>query len=159
MGMQKVVLVGGMESMSNVPHYLPQVRSGQKMGHIECQDGMILDGLWDPYEQRHMGNFAEKCAEHHGLTREDQDGYAIRSFERALAATEEVTSEITQVIVRDKKGKETTVSKDEGIKRFNREKLTQLNPSFQTPGTVTAGNASQVKSRSCREAKGTTMRL
>lgn len=143
-GMNEVVLVGGMESMSNAPHYLPQIRSGQKMGHVECVDGMIRDGLWDPYEAKHMGSFAEKCAEYYQITREQQDAYAIQSFERAIAAAADVASEITPVTVRDKRGRETTVSVDEGVQKFNKEKMQQLKPVFEENGTVTAGNSSQV---------------
>ena len=144
-GMNSVVLVAGMESMSNVPHYLPSVRTGKKMGDVSCVDGMIKDGLWDPYNNQHMGNFAEKCARHYQITRAEQDTYAIQSFERAAGAVKDMVREITPVIIRDKKGTAVTVSADEGIKQLNAAKMQHLKPSFQDDGTVTAANASQVR--------------
>jgi len=143
-GTNEVVLAGGMESMSNVPFYLPHVRGGHKMGHSECVDGMIRDGLWDPYEDKDMGSFAEKCAKRYQITREEQDAYAIQSFERAIAAGDVVKDEITPVTIRDRKGKEHLVSSDEGIQKFSKEKMKVLKPVFEASGTVTAGNSSQI---------------
>ena len=116
LGDAEIVVAGGMESMSNVPYYLPQARSGYRMGHGKLVDGMIHDGLWDPYGDFHMGNAGDKCAKELSFTREEQDAYATESFRRALAAQKggEFAAEIAPVGVQQRKGEDLLVSQDEG---------------------------------------------
>ena len=140
-----VVLAGGTENMSRAPYLLEKARSGYRMGNGELVDAMIRDGLWDVYKNIHMGLCGDRCAEKYGLTREQQDEFAVRSFKRALEATQKgaFAREIEPVQV--KAGKEMiTVSEDENPKKFNEEKLRKLRPAFGEKGTVTAGNASSI---------------
>ncbi len=139
-----VVIAGGMESMSNVPFYLPAYRNGGRLGHGQVLDGIIKDGLWDVYNDYHMGSAAELCAREHNISREDQDAYAIESYKRAQAARDagHFEREITKIKVRDRKGNVTEVLHDEEIDKVNFEKLTSLKPVFEKDGTVTAANAS-----------------
>ncbi len=139
-----IVIAGGMESMSNVPYYLPAYRNGGRLGHGQVLDGIIKDGLWDVYNDYHMGSAAELCAREHKITREDQDAYAIESYKRAQAARDagHFEREITKINVRDRKGNVTEVLHDEEIDKVNFEKLTALKPVFEKDGTVTAANAS-----------------
>jgi len=144
-GSNSIVLAGGMESMSNVPHYLPSYRTGLRMGHGTCIDGLIKDGLWDPYDDHHMGNCAENCAKEFELTREMQDDFAITSFLRAKQAIEDTKWEITPVEVFNVKSKvKTLVEVDEGIRKLNEAKLRNLKAVFDEEGTITAGNSSQI---------------
>lgn len=138
-----VVLAGGMESMSNVPYYLEGYRSGVKFGHQKIVDGMIKDGLWDVYNDFHMGNAAELCAKEMNVTRADQDAYAKESFTRAREAQAKgwFKKEIVPVELESKAGK-TVVADDEGPGKANFEKMPTLKPSFDKNGTVTAANAS-----------------
>ncbi|XP_065875186.1 acetyl-CoA acetyltransferase 2 [Euphorbia lathyris] len=148
LGINDVVVSGGMESMSNVPKYLAEARKGSRLGHDSLVDGMLKDGLWDVYNDVGMGNCAEICADNHSISREDQDNYAIQSFERGIAAQESgaFAWEITPVEVSGGRGKPSTiVDKDEGLGKFDPAKLRKLRPSFkETGGTVTAGNASSI---------------
>jgi acetyl-CoA C-acetyltransferase len=146
LGDADVVIAGGMESMSNVPYYLPQARTGYRMGHGTLVDGMIHDGLWDPYGDFHMGNAGEKCAKEHGFSREAQDDYARESFRRAVAAEKEglFDAEIVPVSVPQKKGDPTVVKLDEGPPSGKPEKFGSLRPAFQKDGTITAANASSI---------------
>jgi acetyl-CoA C-acetyltransferase len=141
-----VVVAGGMESMSQSPYVLPRAREGFKMGHQTLQDSMILDGLWDVYNQIHMGNCAEICAKERKITREMQDAHAAESYRRALAATKEgrFKAEIVPVEIAQKKGPAKVVGEDEEPKRGDIEKLAGLRPAFAKDGTVTAGNASSI---------------
>ncbi|MFY0673564.1 MAG: acetyl-CoA C-acyltransferase [Bacteroidia bacterium] len=143
LGENEVVMVGGMESMSNVPYYVEKARTGYKFGHGQLTDGMIKDGLWDVYNDYHMGNAAEKCATDCNITREDQDGYAIKSYERTAAAHEAgyLSKEIVPVTIKTRKG-EVVVSEDEEFRNVKFEKIPALRPAFQKGGTVTAANAS-----------------
>eukprot|EP00210_Caulerpa_lentillifera_P008415 g8027.t1 len=144
-GFNSMVLAGGMESMSNVPHYLPESRTGTRLGHMSCNDGLIKDGLWDPYTNQHMGSCAELCARDHGLTRQMQDDYALESFRRSRDAIDDTKWEITPIIVRDKRTKECNrIMIDEGIERLDEVKLRKLRTVFDEQGTVTAGNSSQI---------------
>jgi acetyl-CoA C-acetyltransferase len=145
-GNADVIVAGGMESMSNVPYYLPKARSGLRLGHGEVQDGLILDGLWDPYGQLHMGNFGDRCAAHFKLSRAAQDAFAAQSYTRAQRAIEQgyFVDEIAPVPVPQSKGEPTLVKVDEGPGRANLEKLPKLRPAFDPEGTVTAGNASSL---------------
>ncbi len=141
-----VVVAGGMESMSNAPYYLPRARSGLRMGHAELQDGMIFDGLWDPYNDFHMGRAGELCARRYELGRKQQDAFAAESYTRALAAQKNgwFDKEITPVDVPQRKGPALAVGLDEEPGRGNVDKLAELRPAFETDGTITAGNASSV---------------
>lgn len=141
-----VVVAGGMESMSNVPYYLPKHRFGAKLGHATAEDGIIMDGLWDVYNDFHMGNAAEICAKECNISREQQDEFAIESYKRAIKAHEEgyFADEIITVKVKDRKGNVTEVRMDEELKRVNYDKIPHLRPVFDNEGTVTAANASSI---------------
>lgn len=142
----RVAVAGGMESMSRAPYILPALREGGRMGNVEAVDSMIFDGLWDPYDNMHMGMCAELCAEKYGFSREEQDEYAIESYKRALSAMEGgiFAREIVPVVYRDKKGAEVTVIEDEEPKRVKFDKIPTLKPAFKKDGTVTAANASSI---------------
>ncbi|HRE41163.1 MAG TPA: acetyl-CoA C-acetyltransferase [Ignavibacteria bacterium] len=144
-GDAEIVVAGGMESMSNVPYYLDKARTGYKMGNQKVTDGMIHDGLWDVYNDFHMGNAAEQCATDHSITREDQDNFAANSYTRALKATEDglFKEEIVPVEIKDKKGT-VIVDKDEELSRVNIEKGKTLRAAFVKDGTVTAFNSSSI---------------
>ncbi|KAJ9176764.1 hypothetical protein P3X46_012044 [Hevea brasiliensis] len=148
LGINDVVVAGGMESMSNAPKYLAEARKGSRLGHDSVVDGMLKDGLWDVYNDVGMGSCAEICADNHSITREDQDNYAIHSFERGIAAQDSgaFAWEIVPVEVSGGRGKPSTiVDKDEGLGKFDPVKLRKLRPSFkENGGTVTAGNASSI---------------
>jgi len=133
-----------MESMSNVPYYLP--RTNPSFGHIQAKDGLLVDGLWDVYNDFHMGNCAENAARKHDISREDQDGHAIESYKRAERAyqAKAFEAEIVPVSIKDKKGKETLVTEDEEYKKVLFEKIPSLKPAFQKDGTITAANASNL---------------
>jgi acetyl-CoA C-acetyltransferase len=141
-----IVIGGGMESMSLSPYVLPRAREGFKMGHQQLLDSMILDGLWDVYNQIHMGSCAELCAKERKISREQQDAFAAESYRRALAAQKEgrFKGEIVPVEIEQRKGPPRVISEDEEPKRGDIEKLPSLRPSFQKDGTVTAGNASSL---------------
>lgn len=145
-GDNEVVVAGGMESMSNVPYYLPNARTGLRMGNAPFVDGMIHDGLWDPYNNQHMGNCGELCAKEKGFTREMQDQFAISSFQRANAAAKEgkFKNEMAPIEIEGKKGDKTIVDTDEGPAKVNYEKIPALKPVFDKAGTVTAANASSL---------------
>ena len=140
------MLAGGMESMSNIPHYLPASRSGTALGHIQMIDGCIHDGLWDPYDDQHMGMCAEKCAKDFSFTREDQDAYTLETYRRAQASVESgVFEEIVAVDVPQRSGIPIVVDKDEEPHALKLEKLAGLRPAFDKKnGTVTAANASSL---------------
>lgn len=144
-GDNEIVVAGGMESMTNAPYLLPNARGGLRMGNAPFVDSMINDGLWDPYNNQHMGNCGELCAKEKGFTREMQDQFAIQSFQRAQKAWTEgrFASEIAPVEIVDKKGT-TVVDKDEGPFKGNPDKIPTLKPVFQKDGTVTAANASTI---------------
>lgn len=141
-----VVLTGGMESMSNVPHYLHGIRSGKKLGHNELTDGLIKDGLWDVYNDFHMGQAAEMCAHKYKISREDQDQLAIESYKRALSAAEkqQFKDEIVPVEIPQKKGAAFKMDYDEEAENVNFDKIPKLRPVFQEEGTITAANASTI---------------
>jgi acetyl-CoA C-acetyltransferase len=141
-----IIVAGGMESMSNVPYYLNKHRFGSKLGHAEAQDGIIRDGLWDVYNDFHMGNAAEICARECNISREEQDEFAITSYKRAIKAHEEgyFDDEIIEMKVKDRKGNVSKVTMDEELKRINYDKVPKLNPVFEKDGTVTPANASSI---------------
>jgi len=146
LGRAEIVIAGGLESMSNVPHYLPTMRSGVKLGDTKLVDGLVFDGLWDPYGDKHMGNCAETCAREHGFTREQQDEFARTSYERALSAEalELAKTEIVGVEVPAGRGKTNSVSADEEPGAAQLDKMGKLKPAFEKTGTITAANASKL---------------
>ncbi len=141
-----VVVSGGMESMSNVPYYLEKARTGYRMGDGKIVDGMIYDGLWDPYGNVHMGSCGDRCAAERGFTREQQDEFARESFRRALAAQKEglFDAEIEPVPVPQRKGDPVSVKGDEGPAKGDPSKFASLKPAFSKDGTITAANASSI---------------
>jgi acetyl-CoA C-acetyltransferase len=145
-GEHEVVVAGGMESMSNAPYLLPKAREGYRLGHAQVIDSLINDGLWDAYGNVHMGDCAELCAKEKGITRADQDAFAVESYKRALRAQAEgkFRGEIVPVEIAQKKGAPKIVADDEEPGRGDIEKLAALRPAFQKDGTVTAGNASSI---------------
>lgn len=142
----EIIVAGGMESMSNVPYYLDKQRFGAKLGHAQAQDGIIKDGLWDVYNDFHMGNAAEICATECNISREEQDEFAITSYQRAIRAHEQghFENEIIEMKVPGRKGEVTKVKMDEELKRVNFEKIPTLKPVFNKDGTVTPANASSI---------------
>ncbi|MDB5116020.1 MAG: acetyl-CoA acetyltransferase [Mucilaginibacter sp.] len=143
-GQNDIVVAGGMESMSNVPYYLAKARTGYKLGNDQLIDGLVQDGLWDVYNNYHMGSAAELCATECNISREDQDAYAIESYTRTLNAQKEnkFSKEITPVELKDRKGGITLFAEDEEPKTVKFEKIPSLKPVFKKDGTVTAANAS-----------------
>jgi acetyl-CoA C-acetyltransferase len=144
LGQNDIVIAGGMESMSNVPYYLDKARNGYRLGHGQITDGLVKDGLWDVYNDYHMGSAAELCAETCKITREDQDNFAIESYKRAQKAQSEgkFKAEIVPVEVKDRKGNVTLLDTDEEPTTVKFEKILELKPVFKKDGTVTAANAS-----------------
>jgi acetyl-CoA C-acetyltransferase len=151
LGEASVVVAGGMESMSNVPYYLSGARSGYRMGHGKLVDGMIHDGLWDPYGDFHMGSAGERCAREYKFSREAQDAFARESYRRALAAQAEglFASEIVTVEVPQRKGPALEVSVDEEPGRGRPDRFAELRPAFEKDGTITAANASSINDGAC----------
>ncbi|HEX4574732.1 MAG TPA: acetyl-CoA C-acyltransferase, partial [Gemmatimonadales bacterium] len=142
-GDAQCVVAGGMESMSNAPHYVFGMRTGIKAGNSQLVDGMIHDGLWDSFSNTHMGNLAEYTARTAGVSREDQDRFALASHRKAVAAMEacRFKAETVPVEIAGKQGP-TVIEKDEGPRKdTSYEVLAALRPSFEKDGTVTAGNA------------------
>lgn len=146
LGQADIMIAGGMESMSNVPYYLKKQRFGSKLGHTQAEDGIIADGLWDVYNDFHMGNAAEICAKECNISREQQDEFAITSYKRAIEAHEKgyFDNEIITMKVKDRKGNVTEVREDEELGRVNFDKIPSLRPVFDKQGTVTAANASSI---------------
>lgn len=146
LGDTDIVVAGGMESMSNVPYYLDKARQGYRMGNGALVDGMIHDGLWDPYANIHMGNCGDKCAAEYKISREAQDEFAKESFRRALTAQKEglFDAEIAPVSVPQRKGDPVLVKLDEGPAKGDPAKIGSLRPAFSKDGTITAANASSI---------------
>jgi len=146
LGDADVIVAGGMESMSNAPYLSLNMRQGARMGNVEMKDHMILDGLWDVYNQMHMGMCAEACAADFKISRAAQDEFALESTNRAIRAQKEglFKAEIVPVPVPQKKGDPVLVSDDEGPKTARPEKIATLKPVFKKDGTVTAANASSI---------------
>ncbi|HLW50589.1 MAG TPA: acetyl-CoA C-acyltransferase [Sphingobacteriaceae bacterium] len=144
LGQRDIVVAGGMESMSNVPYYLDKVRAGYRLGHGQVTDGLIKDGLWDVYNDYHMGSAAELCAVEHKISREDQDNFAIESYKRSQQAQKsgKFKDEIAPVEVIGRKGDVTVIAEDDEIHAVNFDKIPGLRPVFKKDGTVTAANAS-----------------
>ena len=144
LGLNDIVVASGAESMSNVPYYLDKARTGYRLGHGEVTDGLMKDGLWDVYNDYHMGSAAELCALECNISRQDQDAYAIESYKRAQKAAEEgkFKKEIVPIEIVGRKGDITIVEKDDEIHAVNFDKIPELKPVFKKEGTVTAANAS-----------------
>ena len=146
-GDAEIVIAGGMENMSMAPYVLPKVRSGLRLGHAELVDSMISDGLWDAFNDYHMGQTAENLVEKYQISREAQDAFAARSQQRAAAAVESgrFRAEITSVAIPQRKGEPLAFDTDEGIRAdTTAEGLARLRPAFAKDGSVTAGNASSL---------------
>lgn len=141
-----VIVAGGMENMTLVPYYLPSNRFGSKMGHTQMVDGMIKDGLWDVYNDFHMGNAAELCADECKITREDQDAFAVNSYQRAQKAQQDgkFKDEIVPVEIPQRKGDPLLFDTDEEPGKVKFDKIPGLRPPFKKDGTVTAANASSI---------------
>jgi len=144
-GDAEIIIAGGFESMSNVPYYLDKARTGYRMGNGTVIDGMVHDGLWDVYNNFHMGSAAEMCAKEMKITREEQDAFAEESYKRAMNAIEKglFKEEIVPVEIKDRKGT-VIVSEDEDVMKVNFEKGKTLKGAFQKDGTVTAFNSSNL---------------
>jgi acetyl-CoA C-acetyltransferase len=146
-GYRDVTIAGGMESMSNIPYYLPGARGGYRLGNNTVVDGLINDGLWDIYNNQHMGNCGEACSSKYNITREQQDAYAIESYERATRAwnSGKFDAEVVPISIATKKGQEPTlVTRDEEPAGVKLDKLKTLKSAFMQNGTVTAANASKL---------------
>jgi acetyl-CoA C-acetyltransferase len=140
-----IVIAGGMESMSNAPYLLSKARNGYRLGHGELLDSMIKDGLWEVYNDFHMGSCAEACARDFSFTREQVDEFSINSYKKAMEAKKngKFTDELIQVLIKTRKG-EITVSEDEEIDKVKFEKIPNLRPAFEKDGIVTAANSSKI---------------
>ena len=145
-GDNDVVMVGGMENMSSVPHYLSNSRTGQKLGDIKALDGLVKDGLTDVYNKKHMGLCAETCAKEMNFSREEQDNFAIESYKRSAKSWQEkrFNDEIVNVEVPQRKGDNLIINEDEEYKKVILEKIPNLRPVFEKEGTITAANASTI---------------
>jgi acetyl-CoA C-acetyltransferase len=144
LGINDVVVAGGMESMSNVPYYLDKARNGYRLGHGQITDGLVKDGLWDVYSDFHMGNAGELCARENNISREEQDAFATESYVRAKAAFEKnaFKDEIVPIEIPVRGKDPITMTEDEQYTKVNFDKLKTLKPVFDKAGTITAANAS-----------------
>ncbi len=146
LGTNDIVVAGGMESMSNIPYYIPKARFGYKYGNAELIDGLQKDGLWEAYHQFAMGNCADHTASDMNISREEQDEFAIKSYKKAIEATKNgfLKKEIVPVEIPQRKGDPLIMDEDEEIKFVNFDKIPELKPVFSKEGTVTAANASTI---------------
>jgi acetyl-CoA C-acetyltransferase len=142
----EIIVAGGLESMSQTPYYLEKARQGYRMGHGQVVDGMIKDGLWDVYNNFHMGNAAEICAKEKSISREEQDEFATISYQRAQKAQQNgwFDEELVTVPIPQRKGEPILVVQDEEPTKVNFDKMVKLRPAFDKEGTVTAANASKI---------------
>jgi len=145
-GDAEIIIAGGMENMTQAPYLLLNGRDGHRLGHGQVLDSMIKDGLWDVYNDKHMGNCAELCASEKNYSREDQDAFAKASYTRARSAQENgsFSYEIVPVSIPQRKGDPNVVDKDEEPGRANFDKMESLRPAFEKEGTITAANASKI---------------
>jgi acetyl-CoA C-acetyltransferase len=145
-GAADVIVAGGMESMSNAPYLLQGARSGLRMGHHDVIDSMIHDGLWDIYNDMHMGNCAELCAKEKKFSREQQDNFAMQSYRRALEAQEagRFEQEIVAVEIPQRRGDPVLIDRDEDPRKVKFDKVPNLRPAFDKEGSITAANASSI---------------
>lgn len=146
LGINDVVVAGGMESMSNVPYYIPKARYGYKYGHGQLVDGLMHDGLWEVYNEFAMGNCADNTAREMNISREAQDEYAINSYKKVAESTEagDFKNEIVPIEISQRKGDPIVMDVDEEFSNVNFEKIPNLRPVFDKEGTVTAANASTI---------------
>lgn len=146
LGHADIIVAGGMESMSNVPYYVPKARFGHKYGHGQLMDGLMHDGLWEAYNNFPMGNCADNTAKEMNISREDQDAYAIQSYTRSAESTASglFKDEIIGVEIPQRKGDPIVMDEDEEYKNVSFEKIPSLRPVFSKEGTVTAANASTI---------------
>ena len=146
LGQNDVVVAGGMESMSNIPYYIPKARFGYKFGNGELQDGLLKDGLWEVYNEFAMGNCGDHTARELKISREEQDDFAISSYTKSANSWEKglFNDEVVPVEVPQRKGEPLIVSEDEEYKNVKFDKIPQLRPVFSKDGTVTAANASTI---------------
>lgn len=151
LGQNDVVIAGGMESMSNIPFYVPKARFGYKYGNGEFLDGLVRDGLEDVYAKKAMGTFADATAEKYGITREQQDAFAINSYKKVAenTANGNFKNEIVPISIPQKKGDAILLSEDEEYKTVFFDKIPTLKPAFTPTGTVTAANASKINDGAC----------
>lgn len=143
-GDNDIVIAGGMESMSNIPYYLDKARTGYRLGHGQITDGIIKDGLWDPYKNYHMGEAGELCSTEYHISREEQDEFAKESYTRTIKAYEHglFADELVPVEIEGKVPKK--ITEDEEYKKANFDKMPSLKPAFAKNGTITAANASKI---------------
>src|SRR5690554_5587526 len=146
LGDADVVVAGGMENMSQAPNYFTHIRTGTKLGNINMLDGLVFDGLTDVYNQGHMGACADMCAKEHQFTREEQDAFAIQSYERAAKAWSEgkFKDEVVPVEVPQRRGEPIVISEDEEFKNVKMDRIASLRPAFTKDGTATAANSSTI---------------
>ncbi len=146
-----IVVAGGMENMSAVPHYLMSSRNGVKLGNTPLVDGLVNDGLTDVYNDQHMGLCAELCASEHNFSREDQDAFALESYKRSAAAWEagKYANEVVPVAVPQRRGDDIIVDTDEDFSKVRHDKVPTLRPVFKKDGTITAANASNINDGAC----------
>jgi len=145
-GDNEIIIAGGMENMSMVPHYLEKSRVGQKLGDMKVVDGLVKDGLTDVYKKTHMGLCAETCAEEMNFTREEQDNFAISSYKKSAIAWDNdlFTEEIIPVNIPQRKGDDVIIDRDEEYTKVKLDKIPKLRPVFKKDGTITAANASTI---------------
>jgi acetyl-CoA C-acetyltransferase len=150
-GEDGAILAGGFESMSNIPHYLKSSRTGTKLGNGALVDGVVHDGLWDLYNDQHMGMCGEKCAKEYNISREEQDVYTIESYRRANAAlVDGVFEEVIPIEIPQRRGDPLIVIEDEEPGSIKIDKIVSLKPAFdRTNGTITAANASSLNDGAC----------
>ena len=146
-----IIIAGGMENMSAVPHYLMSSRNGVKLGNTQLADGLINDGLTDVYNDQHMGLCAELCASEHSFSREDQDAFALESYRRSAAAwaAGKFAQEVVPVAVPQRRGDDVVVDTDEDFSKVRHDKVPALRPVFKKDGTITAANASNINDGAC----------
>ena len=146
-----IIIAGGMENMSAVPHYLMSSRNGVKLGNAPLIDGLVNDGLTDVYNDQHMGLCAELCASEHSFSREDQDAFALESYGRSAAAWEagKFAQEVVPVTVPKRRGDDVIVDTDEDFSKVRHDKVPTLRPVFKKDGTITAANASNINDGAC----------
>ncbi|MAQ31886.1 MAG: acetyl-CoA C-acyltransferase [Flavobacteriales bacterium] len=144
-GDNDIVVAGGMENMSSIPFYLNDIRNGKKLGHSKIQDGLLVDGLTDVYDNVHMGVCAEICADEMNISREDQDDFALKSYEKSAKAWKNgfFKNEVVEVKIETRKG-DKIINEDEEFNNINIDKFKKLRAVFKKEGTVTAGNASTI---------------
>ena len=145
-GESSILLAGGMESMSNAPHILTNFRQGKRLGHSQVVDSLIHDGLWDVYTKQHMGSCAELLVSERNYSRQEQDKFAIQSYEKAHNAHKKnlLENEIVPIPIKNLKGENILITKDEEPFKLNQKKVPHLKPAFKTGGSITAANASKL---------------